>query len=80
LTWDPAEILGRSDLGRLGEGCVADVIVVDPNSPYRVESKRMKSRSRNCIFEGLSFSASVDATVVENRLVKDSEEELHVDR
>jgi dihydroorotase len=78
LTSGPAEILGRSDLGRLAEGCVADVVVVDPNCPYRTESKLMKSKSRNCIFEGTSFSASVSNTIVEGKLVQDHVEGLRV--
>ncbi|HIA00495.1 MAG TPA: dihydroorotase [Myxococcales bacterium] len=78
LTSGPAQVLGRSDLGRLAEGCVADLVVVDPNCPYRVESKRMQSKSRNCIFEGTSFSASVSETIVDGALVKTSEEGLRV--
>jgi dihydroorotase len=78
LTSGPAEILGRPDLGRLAEGCVADVVVVDPNCPYRTESERMKSKSRNCIFEGTSFSASVSNTIVEGKLVQDHVEGLRV--
>jgi len=78
LTSGPAEVLGRTDIGRLAEGCIADLVVVDPNSPYRVESTRMQTKSQNCIFEGTSFSASVSDTIVDGALVKGIEEGLRV--
>jgi len=64
LTCGPADILGRSDLGRLTDGAQADVIVVDPETPKRVESVRMKTKSRNCIFEGVSLTGEVETTIV----------------
>jgi dihydroorotase len=64
LTCGPADILGRSDLGRLRDGAQADVIVVDPETPKRVESERMKTKSRNCIFEGVSLTGEVETTIV----------------
>jgi len=40
------------------------VIVVDPETPKRVESERMKTKSRNCIFEGVSLTGEVETTIV----------------
>ena len=39
-------------------------IVVDPETPKRVESERMKTKSRNCIFEGVSLTGEVETTIV----------------
>jgi dihydroorotase len=74
LTCGPASILGRTDLGRLSEGAVADVVVVDPDTPKRVEATTMNSLSQNCIFDGVSLSGHVEATLVAGEIVHGTEE------
>ena len=69
LTVGPADILGRQDLGRLSEGASADVIIVDSDTPFRAESVRMQSKSRNCIFEGVSLTGVVETTIVKGKVI-----------
>jgi len=72
LTSGPADVLGRPDLGRLSEGATADVLVVDSDTPLRVESVRMHTKSRNCIFEGVSLTGVVETTIVNGRVIAQS--------
>jgi len=80
LTAGPADTLGRNDLGRLAEGATADITIVDPDTPHRVESATMESRSRYCIFEGMSLSGVVTETIVGGRNTSRPVEEFRIDR
>lgn len=80
LTCGPAEVLRRSDLGRIAEGATADLVVVDASMPRRVESGRMQTRSRNCIWDGMDLSGRVEVTVVGGEVVWSGEEEPSADR
>ena len=73
LTQGPAERLGRRDLGRIGEGLPADLAVVDPSVPVRVEGSRMTSRSRYTVFEGVTLSGRVQVTIRDGRVVWDAD-------
>lgn len=79
LTVGPARILGRDDLGRLSEGALADVVIVDPATPHRIDSRTMSSRSRNCIFDGVSVTGAVETTIVGGQVVHGAEAD-HADR
>ena len=69
LTAGPADVLGRTDLGTLSEGATADVVVVDPGTPIRVESRRMATRGTSCIWEGQSLTGQAQLTMVDGRVV-----------
>ena len=69
LTSGPASVLQRPDLGRLAEGACADLVVVDADTPRRVQAALMKTRSRNCIFEGQSLCGTVETTIVAGDVV-----------
>jgi dihydroorotase len=80
LTAGPADILGRTDIGRIADGARADLIIVDPETPRRVESDRMYTKSKNSIFEGVSLTGNVDLTLVGGEIAFDAEEPAHDDR
>jgi dihydroorotase len=68
LATTPATLLGL-EVGRLAPGAPADLIVVDPDSPWVCEAQALRSRSKNTPFEGARFTGSVIRTLVAGRTV-----------
>jgi len=60
----PADIFGVVDRGYVREGYFADLTVVDPTSPYRVDASNLLSKCQWSPFAGHEFSASIDTTIV----------------
>ena len=64
----PAELLGL-EVGRLAPGAPADLIVVDPDTPWILDAATLRSRSKNTPFEDARFSGRVLLTLVAGRAV-----------
>lgn len=64
----PAELLGLPG-GTLRPGGVADVIVIDPDTPWLLDPADLKSQSKNTPFDGARFSGRVARTIVGGRTV-----------
>lgn len=69
LTSAPAAILGRDDLGELGVGFPADVVVFDPVAEFAYDVGATASRSRNTPFDGAPMVGRVRYTVSQGRVV-----------
>jgi dihydroorotase len=67
LTVGPAKIFGLPG-GTLTKGAPADVVVFDPSAGYRVDTARMRSKSRNSPFHGWELRGRVVLTVVGGRM------------
>ena len=65
----PADIFGVADRGYVREGWFADLVVVDPGIPHRVEASNLLSKCQWSPFEGHEFSASIDTTIVNGEVV-----------
>ncbi|HJC29530.1 MAG TPA: dihydroorotase [Candidatus Dietzia intestinipullorum] len=66
----PAEIAGLPDQGRPIEvGEPANLVVVDPDSPWTVVGEELASLSANTPYEGMEFTARVVGTVHRGRMV-----------
>lgn len=68
LTCNPARLLGL-DAGTLRPGAPADLLVFDPDRPWRIDPERFHSRTQNTPFEGLPVQGMVLRTVVGGRTV-----------
>ncbi len=68
LSTAPAKRLGLN-LGTLGVGAPADMILFDPDMPWVLKEEELRSRSRNTAFEGARFQGRVLKTIVEGRTV-----------
>ncbi|HEV7371384.1 dihydroorotase [Arenibaculum sp.] len=68
LTSRPAEIL-RLPLGRLRPGGPADLVVFDPDRPWRIDETAFRSKSKNSPFDRRPVSGRVLRTVVDGRTV-----------
>ena len=68
LTARPAEILSM-DEGRLKVGAPADLVIIDLDRPWRIESDNLISKSKNSPFDGHPVQGAVAMTVVGRRTV-----------
>jgi dihydroorotase len=70
LSTRPAEILGLPG-GRLERGAPADLIVFDPDAPYVLDKRQLRSRSKNTPFDEARLEGQVTITMVAGRIVFD---------
>jgi dihydroorotase len=68
LTVNPARILGR-EAGRLAVGAPADLVLIDPDLPYVLDKRRLKSRSKNSPFDEARLQGAAVLTLVGGRIV-----------
>jgi dihydroorotase len=68
LSSKPADILGRS-AGRLAVGAPADLVLIDPDVPYILDKRALKSRSKNSPFDEARMQGAALLTMVAGRIV-----------
>lgn len=74
MSYNPAKILGLQ-MGRLAEGCIADITVIDPNAEYVIDKNQFASKARNTPFHGRKVRGKVLFTLVDGTIVYAAEEE-----
>ncbi len=70
LTINPAKLLGLSG-GSLKKGGPADIVVFDIDRPFKVDSDKLNSKSKNSAFDGRPVQGMVMVTMVDGRIVYD---------
>jgi len=70
MSTKPAEILGLP-CGRLKTGAPADLILFDPDAPYVLDKRDLKSLSKNSPFDEARLEGQVTITMVAGRIVFD---------
>lgn len=68
LSARPAEILGRES-GRLAAGAPADLVLIDPDVPYLLDKRHLKSRSKNSPFDEARLQGGAVLTLVGGQVV-----------
>jgi dihydroorotase len=68
LSHAPAQILGCADRGRLAAGCRADLVLIDPQTPWTLDPRQMLSRGHNTPFGGRRFRGRALRTWCAGRL------------
>ena len=68
LSARPAEILGR-EAGRLAAGAPADLVLIDPDVPYLLDKRTLRSRSKNSPFDEARLQGAAVLTIVAGRIV-----------
>jgi dihydroorotase len=64
----PARLLGLP-AGRLQRGAPADIILFDPDKPWLVEEKKLRSKSKNSPYDTRPVQGRVTRTIVGGRTV-----------
>jgi len=70
----PAQIFNLRGRGSLDEGKRADIVVVDINQEYKIDSSRFHSKARYSPFDGWRVKGKPVKTFVDGRLVMDEGE------
>jgi dihydroorotase len=73
LSTRPAEILGLPG-GRLRKGAPADLVLFDPDAPFVLDKRDLRSRSKNTPFDEARLEGQVGVTTVAGRVVFDRRE------
>lgn len=60
----PADVFGVVERGYIREGWFADLVIVDPDTPHAVTRDSVLAKCGWSPFEGHSFRASIDTTIV----------------
>ena len=68
LSANPARVLGR-EAGRLAAGAPADLVLIDPDVPYVLDKRTLKSRSKNSPFDEARMQGAAVLTIVGGRTV-----------
>jgi len=63
LTAGPAAVIGI-DKGTLAKGRQGDVAIIDPNTNYKIDVTKLRSKSRNCPYNGWPVTARIEKTIV----------------
>lgn len=74
MSYNPAKILGI-EKGSLEVGKIADLVMVDFDVCYKIDSKKFVSKGKNTPFDGKSVKGRVLKTWVSGKLVYDYEKE-----
>ena len=68
MTVEPAKLL-KLDAGRLAKGAPADLIVFDPDRPWKIEAEKLHSKSKNTPFDARPVQGRVMRTIVAGQTV-----------
>ena len=68
LTQHPAELL-RLPAGRLAKDAAADLVLFDPEVPWRIDTNAFRGKSKNAPYDGRPVAGRVLRTVVDGRTV-----------
>ena len=66
VTCNPARIMGLK-AGRLARGALADLVIFDPDVPWRIEETAFRSKSKNSPFDGRPVQGRALQTVIDGR-------------
>ncbi|ETO91815.1 MAG: dihydroorotase [Candidatus Xenolissoclinum pacificiensis L6] len=68
MTINPAKLI-KSDAGRISIGAPADLVLIDLNSEYIIDSRYMVSKSKNTPFQNRKVKGKILFTIVDGNMV-----------
>ena len=69
LTLEPGRAFSGSPVGRLAAGAPADLVLFDPDVPWRIATDAFRSKSKNAPFDGRPVQGRVVRTIVDGRTI-----------
>ena len=69
MSYNPAKILHLEDKGSLRPGKTADVVIIDPDEEYVIDSSTFYSKGRNTPFNGRKVKGKVKMTICNGEIV-----------
>jgi dihydroorotase len=72
MTLGPAQVLGRTDRGRLLEGGRADLVVIDPGLSKQVDRDSLYSGGKNSPYHGREYKGWPVLTVAKGKIVMEN--------
>jgi len=72
MAHNPAILFHIEDRGYIREGYYADLVLVDPDAPWTVDSSNILAKCGWSPFEGTTFSSSITQTFISGHLAYDS--------
>lgn len=73
MSYNPARVAGLN-AGHLSVGAVADIVVIDPEKEYTIDTKDFKSMGRNTPFNGWKVFGEVVLTMAKGKILKNTGE------
>jgi len=74
LSWNPAQRFGLPHKGDIAPGYDADIVLMDPDASFVVDSEGSPSTQGYSVFEGHTFSGPVRSTFLRGALIYDGGE------
>ncbi len=68
MSYNPAKVM-HWDKGNIQAGCVADIVLFDPNATYRIDKNEFASKGKNTPFHGKEVTGKVVCTICDGRVV-----------
>ncbi|RDU23380.1 dihydroorotase [Anaerosacchariphilus polymeriproducens] len=68
LSYNPAKVLGI-DKGTLLEGKTADIVIINPNEEYSIDTAQFESKGKNTPFHGRRVKGKVCATIADGTII-----------
>ena len=65
----PADVFGVKERGYVREGWFADLVIIDSDKPHVVGKEQLLYKCQWSPFEGHTFSASIDTTIINGNVV-----------
>lgn len=69
LSTQPAAIVGLSNCGKITEGYLADLVIVDLGKKWKVEEKNIVSKSKNTPFLGEELEGVIECTIKKGKVI-----------
>jgi dihydroorotase len=73
LTCKPAEVFGLKNVGSIQEGYMGDLVLIDLEKSYRINSDQFVSKGKNTPFEGKLVHGVVEMTIFRGNIVYERE-------
>ena len=69
LSWNPAKVIGKPDIGTLKPGARANVAIFDPNEEFTLTEEEIRSKSKNTPFLNRKLKGRVKFTIYNGKIV-----------